>query len=316
MRSAAVCLLAVIGPLAACGRGAEAPEFTPRITDVTVFKDGHALVLSRGVADLDDGWCRTRDVPVPLLGAFWAFSPDDSLRIDTIRAGLVESEKSRPCLTFDEMLQANTGKRATIVEQFKDAAPVTHEGTILSLLQDDSRREVEVSRTLPADYSRYGPYHAQEDVRETREGKGRVSASFVMLKTDGGTRLIARENIRSVMLTEGEPATRYAEKKEVRQIAVRVLKDGKPAGRAEVGFVYVQKGIRWIPDYRIELLDGGKARVRLQATIFNELADIDNANLRLVIGVPSFLMKDERSPMAPRETAVQLGPFFAPPSYG
>jgi hypothetical protein len=301
---------------AGAAAAADVPEFRPRITDVTVFKDGHALVMARGPARLEDGWCRTRQVPVPILGAFWTFCPDDTLKIETVTAGLVDAQESRACLNFDEILQANTGKRAIIVEQFKDAVPLSDEGTILGILRDESRREVEVLRSLPAEYSRYGPYRPPQEVRETRENTGTTLASFVMLKTDAGVRLIARENIRGVTLADGEPVTKYAEKKQVRQIAVRVLKDGKPAQDAEVGFVYVQRGVRWIPDYRIELLDGGKARVTLQATIINELADIDNANLRLVIGVPSFLMKDDLSPMALQDAATQLGPYFAPPSYG
>jgi hypothetical protein len=89
---------------------------------------------------------------------------------------------------------------------------------------------------------------------------------------------------------------------------------GQPfQGEKEVGVVYLQKGIRWIPDYRIELLEGGKARLLLQGTVINELADMDNADLRLVVGVPNFLMKDELSPMALREVGLRLSSYFAPP---
>ena len=64
----------------------------------------------------------------------------------------------------------------------------------------------------------------------------------------------------------------------------------------------------------MELLEGGQARVTLQATIINEIADLDNVNMRLVVGVPSFIMKDTLSPLALREAAPKLSSYFAPPA--
>lgn len=296
---------------------ADAPEFDPRVTDITVFKDGHALVMARGQARFADGACRTREVPVPVLGAFWAFSPDQAVRIEAVTSHLVTAESRRPCLSFDEMIQANAGKRATIVEQFKDAAPASHEGVILGILQDDTPREADTTRMQPAEPVRYGYWHGYQppqEVRETREVRDRQLAGFVMLQTNAGVRLIARDSIRGITLADAEPATTFTDSKQVREITVRASRDGKPLDQAEIGFVYVQKGIRWIPDYRIELLEGGKARIRLQATVINELADFDDADLRLVVGVPSILMQGDRSPMALRDAAVRLSAYFSPPN--
>ena len=82
----------------------------------------------------------------------------------------------------------------------------------------------------------------------------------------------------------------------------------------KVGMEYLQRGLRWIPDYRIELLDDKQAKITLQATIINEVADLENVDLRLVVGVPSFLMKDQLSPLALREFGLQLGSYFAAPT--
>src|SRR5512137_1906765 len=46
---------------------AEAPEYAPAVKEITVFKDGHALVRAEGETKLEDGWCRLKDVPAPLL---------------------------------------------------------------------------------------------------------------------------------------------------------------------------------------------------------------------------------------------------------
>ncbi len=294
---------------------ADVPEFTPKITDVTAFKDGHALVMARSLTAFQDGWCRTRQVPVPILGTFWAFVQD--AEIDYLKAGLVEAEEERPCLTFEEMIKANTGKRVTIVEQPKDAEAISHEGTLLGILEHESEKEVEVSTTMPSGYDRSGRHYSRQNIRETKEDKIRSLASFVMIETDTGVHLIKRDAIRSIILEGKKPATTHVERKEVREISIHVVRKGKPLRKdTEVGIIYLQKGVRWIPDYRIQLLDNGKAKIVLQGTIINDLADMENVNLRLVVGVPSFLMKESLSPIALREIGLQLSSYFAPPARG
>ena len=73
------CMLAVLVCMAVFAHNAaadEVPVFETKVTDVTVFKDGHALIMCKGKAEVKDGWCRTFDVPAPLLGAFWTFVTD------------------------------------------------------------------------------------------------------------------------------------------------------------------------------------------------------------------------------------------------
>ena len=113
------------------GALADVAEFKPTITDVTVFKDGHALIMARGKVKLDNGWCRTTDVPAPVLGTFWAFAADKDSAVDCVRAGEVEVKDARPCLTMEEIIQANIGKPVMILEQVPIAPPVTHAGTLL-----------------------------------------------------------------------------------------------------------------------------------------------------------------------------------------
>jgi len=305
-------LIALVGPLAAL---AAEPELKTRITDVTVFKDGHALVLASGTVELKDGWARTRDVPVPVLGTFWAFVADKEAKVDFVKAGFVETQETRPCLSFDEMIQANVGKEVEIVEQPKDAPPQPHRGVLQGILQHKTSREVEASRSIPARRDRFGNYISGRKVREAREDTSTALAAFVMLKTDTGVVLIPRTSIRSIAIRDKDVATTHTETKKVREISMHVTKDGKPlAGRHELGMVYLQRGIRWIPNYRIQLLDDGKAHITLQGTIINELADVENADFRLVVGVPTFIMKGATSPVALRESALQLSAFFRPPS--
>ncbi len=297
--------------------GVEVEELTPKITDVTVFKDGHALFLARGSVRLRDGWCRTREVPVPVLGTFWTFAVQEDAQVDFVKAGFVEEQQSRPCLTFDEIIQANTGKRAIIEEQPKDADRVSHEGVLLGILQHKAEKEDEVKKQLPSGYDRWGRYNSGSEVRETELRKTEDMASFVMLRKDSGVQLIKRENIRGISLAEKDPVTAHAETREVREITMHVTGEKESLNKkTELGIVYLQKGIRWIPNYRIELLDDNKAKISLQGMIINEVADLEDVSLRLVVGVPSFCMKEQVSPIALREVGMSLGSYFAPPGQG
>jgi hypothetical protein len=79
---------------------------------------------------------------------------------------------------------------------------------------------------------------------------------------------------------------------------------------ANVGLVYLQKGIRWIPSYRITLDGKGNAVVRLQAVLLNELMDIQNVTANLVIGVPTFAFKDTLDPISLQRNSAQLSQYF------
>ena len=295
----------------------EVTEFEARITDVTVFKDGHALVMSKAKAEFQDGWCRTRDVPVPVLGTFWAFAVDKNAKVERVKAGFVEIEEERPCLSFVEMIQANAGKKASIVEKFDGSDPVTHEGRLLGILEHEAEKELDTTRSIPAGRDAWGNYRRAENVSEAEVRNVSSRASFVMLESADGVRLIKLENVKGINLIDQDFSTKHIEKKKVREISMRVVEKGRPVKKkGEVGMVYLQRGIRWIPSYTIELIDGGKAKVSLKGVIINDVSDLENVNLRLVVGVPSFVMKDNISPMALRERGLKLSSYFQPPSRG
>lgn len=293
-----VAVMAVVGTVRCVSVGAAVAEFTPKVSDVTVFKDGHALVMARGTVTTTDGWCRTREVPSPVLGAFWTFVNDNQSKVDQVQAALVDAATSRPCLTIAEIVQANLGRKATIQEN----SGATYEGVLLGV--PERARDEEEPPMPPRERSCGGRGFEVLPARP----------EFVLLRTMSGTKLIRHGEIRTITLTEKDPILVHAEKEKVRTVSIHVTRSGgSPDRPVEVGMIYLQKGVRWIPDYRVELLDGGKARISLQATIINELADLDNVTLRLVVGVPSFIMQETPSPMALREVNLRLSSFFSPP---
>ena len=302
--------LAAVALLLAAQAAMGAPEaFVPKVTDVTIFKDGHALIMARAKAKVEDGWCRTRAVPVPVLGTFWTYVADDKARVEFVRAGFVETQESRRCMNFDEMIQANKGKWARIV-----TGSDKYEGIIRGILEYEKKTEDVTTRSTQPGRDAWGRYVNPPEVREAAETETTARAEFLMLEVEGRTQLIKRGEIRDILLEGKQPATVHTEKKKVREISIRLTRNGKPAaGEAEVGMVYLQKGIRWIPDYRVELLADGKARVTLHGTIINDIADLEDVSLNLVVGVPSFIMKEQISPLALREVGLRLSSYFLPP---
>ena len=111
----------------------------------------------------------------------------------------------------------------------------------------------------------------------------------------------------------GAPKTAIPRKEEKKrtQLTLRLdWADGVPGTEVQAGLMYLQKGLRWIPSYKVDLDGEGQAMVRLEATVINELADLENAAVHLVIGVPSFAFADKVDPMALRQTLGDLGEFF------
>jgi len=81
--------------------------------------------------------------------------------------------------------------------------------------------------------------------------------------------------------------------------------------QADVGVMYLQKGMRWIPSYRVTLLDDGvSARLERQAALINDLIELDDVTVHLVVGVPRFQFEHTPDPIALSEQFAQLGSYF------
>jgi hypothetical protein len=276
--------------LTAVARAADQPAAPPRlpIKEVTAFKDGHAFVLHEGRLPTDAGGSVLMDyLPAPVIGTFWAYSADKNARLVSVVAGQQRKEIQRTALTLRELLEANVGAEAFIAE----TNGLRYPGTILGF---PTRSAAEIAATsLPS-------------APEALPQKGNV----VLLKTAEGTKALPVERIQDVTFKES-PRSKATNEEFRPSLTLKLDWGGRaPAQTAAVGLVYVQRGIRWIPSYRVDLDGKGQAQVKLQATLLNELADLEDATVQLVIGVPSFYFKETVDPMALQETAAQLSSFF------
>jgi len=257
------------------------------IKEVTIFKDGHALVLHAGKVPTDQAGNVVLDyLPTPLLGAFWPYSADKDAKLQAVTASQRYVRVERTALNLREILEANIGAEATITENTGQIYPAT----IVAL---PFRSGQELEATSPPNTVPQLP----------------VKGEVVLLKTQLGVKTVRVDAIRDVTIA-GEVHPKAAAEEFRNLLTLKMQWKGKPAGTADVGMMYIQKGLRWIPSYKVDIDGEGKASVKFQATLVNELADLQDVTAHLVIGVPSFTFQDSVDPIALQQQLAQLSPYF------
>ncbi len=243
------------------------------VRDVTIFKDGHAWVRHEGEVVLDGQGRSTFDeLPAAVLGTFWAGGGGEGVELVSATSGKRETRSEpMPAGSLPELLAANAGKRVRIVERPQSDAtvPKTWDGELVA-----------------------GP----------EESRG----SYILLKHAEGTVAIPVGNIASAdFATDFEDELTVKEEKGVLTLLFDVP-NGVLPNTTPASVSYLQRSLRWIPNYRITLGEGGIAQIELQATIVNDLADLSGVSADLVIGVPSFEFADQPDPMSLQEQLVRV----------
>lgn len=258
------------------------------IKELTVFKDGHALVAHEGQLPTDDRGNVVMDyLPTPVVGTFWAYSANPAATITSVVAAQRRTSVERTALSLPDLLAANVGAEVVIEE----AGTNRYSATILGI---PTRSSAELAASSPPGTPEALP----------------VKGNIILLKTTEGIRAVNIDQIQRVTFSHGyKPA---GAEEEFRNALTLNLDWGRtrPAKTANVGIFYLQKGFRWIPSYKIELDGESNAVVKLQATLVNELADIDDVSLNLVVGVPTFQFKDTIDPIALQQNLAQLSSYF------
>jgi hypothetical protein len=259
------------------------------VKEVTVFKDGHAFVLHEGNMPVDAaGDVRMDYLPTPVLGTFWPYSADKNVRLTAVTASPRRVLVARTALTIKDLLEANPGAQINLYD------PVDQKRYTAQIVEVPSRSADELEKTSPPDSGEKLP----------------EKSSLIMLKRSEGVQVVGLDRIQE--MTFLGPYKKTMESEEFRNLLTLKLdwQGARPGKTAHVGMVYVQKGIRWIPGYKISLDDKGNAAIRLQATLLNEMTDLDDVTLNLVIGVPSFFFQDTPDPISLQQAFAQLSPYF------
>jgi hypothetical protein len=276
-------------PAAACQLMPAIPAPMP-VHEVTLFKDGHAFVLQSGrMATNDAGDVTLDQLPSPVLGTFWPFASDRKARLRSVTSGRSDVRVERTALDLRQLVLGNAGAEVVVTE----IEGPTYKARIIGV---PARRPDERRRDPPAGGDPSG-------VRTVEP------AGVALLETEDGTKVVRLDRIRDVRFTGAYRST-VAEDDVLDRMTLRLDWEGAPQKEAEVGLVYLQKGLRWIPSYRIAIDGAGRATVTLQATIVNELVDLADVTANLVIGVPSFPFEDTPDPIGLQRAVAELSRSF------
>lgn len=262
------------------------------VKEITIFKDGHAFVLHEGKMPTGtDGNVTIDYLPRPIIGTFWAYSADASAKLTGVVSHKRVVPVKRTALTIPELIEGNIGAKVRITE----AGLAAYETTILGI---PTRSTEELGNSDPPGSPEKLPQRGD----------------IVLLKFEGGVKAVPISRIQEVTFLD-EPKLQLAGE-QFRDLMTLKLDWGRrrPERTADVGMVYVQRGFRWIPNYRIDIDGKGNAAVKLQATIVNELADVEDVKANLVIGVPKFAFENTIDPISLQQTVAQLSRHFRPDS--
>jgi len=253
----------------------EMPSFKPEIKRIAVFKNGYAFTYREGEATTLNGWVYTTNLPIGLMGTVWGYSGTPNTKVQQLLA----SETARP-----------------------DTETIMRVGDLFDLLKSNEGSRIHIdayeNKTFEGPYSLIG---------------SDANNYSIALQTERGTIVIAPGRIQTVEII-GKP---NFEKKVIvknapeNRLAIRTdgAKDGQPIN---LGVAALERGIRWIPAYRVEVKGEPikEATLELEAVLVNELADLKGSEVYFVVGVPSFAFKDTLSPLSLNQAFAGVSGYF------
>lgn len=249
---------------------AQMPEFNPEVKRVAVFKNGYAFTYREGEATTSNGWAYTTRTPIGVLGTVWGYSTSPNTKVMQLLAS--ESEKSELERVTDiaDILLANEGARIRFVDAYNNSGK-TFEGTYEILSKN---REFKLSSIST------------------------IQEINIALKTETGVMFFPITAIRNVEIL-GQPKYEKPKKTKENRLSIKVegVADGQ---KLNLGIAALERGIRWIPAYRVEVKGEPikEAKLELEAMLINDIADLKNSDVYFVVGVPSFQFQNEISPLS------------------
>ena len=280
--AAAACLafgpaVAVADPGAAPAEDENPHVWKPQTRSVAVFKNGLGFFMRQGDVQLRDGWCVAEQVPPAAFGTLAIFACDEKKVVDIVGSGPGE-----------------------VVEFDGRDAPKSPEA---------KRARLEASKNL-----RVQLHYKQKG--QDRSAAGRlisVGPDYVVLESDSSSFAVPVEGITKLQVLELPLRIHVAAESKDEKKAEKAAKE-EPAKGITLGMAYLRKGITWIPDYTLKVLDEDNAELTLRGTLINEAEDLVHTDVHLVVGVPHFVHTEYMAPLAVGQVIRTIGSAVPTPS--
>ena len=127
-----------------------------------------------------------------------------------------------------------------------------------------------------------------------------VGDKYVILESENNIFAVPLEGVKKLAVLENP-------------LRVHVASDDKTkVENTTLGMAYLRKGITWIPDYTLKLIDDDTAELTLRGTLVNEAEDLVHCNVQFVVGVPHFVHTDYLAPISVGQVIRTIGASVAP----
>lgn len=258
----------------------QAANFDPQVKRVAVFKNGYAFTYREGDVAIQNGWAYTSKVPVGVLGTIWGYSGTQNVKVTQLLASEGEKKEMERVVSLAEFLIANEGGRLKVTLYGGDNSKPTYEGQF-ELLSPNHNFELITGKINPSTID-----------------SNWIGNLSVALKTERGTLVIPFQQIQ---MAEVIGEAKWSKPKVSKEFRLGVKVDGAQNGQnVSLGLAALEKGVRWIPAYRVEIKGSPvkEAKLELEAMLINDLADLKDSEVYFVVGVPHFLFQDVTSPLS------------------
>ena len=259
-----VAFLSLISPVFA-----QMPEFNPEVKRIAVFKNGYAFTYREGETTTSNGWTYTTRTPIGVLGTIWGYTTLPNTKVIQLLASESEKQSTERVTDIIEILLANEGARVRFVDAYN-----------LNKIYEGTYEIISTNRQFLT-----SPVSGGQEIT-------------IALKTESGVMFFQSSLIRNVEIL-GQP--KYEKPKKIRETRLAVKVDGAKDGQnLNIGIAALERGIRWIPAYRVEVKGEPikEAKLELEAMLVNDLTDLKDSDIYFVVGVPSFLFQNEVSPLS------------------
>lgn len=190
-----------------------------------------------------------------------------------------------------EILLANEGSRIRFLDYYNNKQPVEGTYEIISPHRNFAYPQ-KGSESLPKEFS-------EERI-------------LVAVNTEKGKMMFSVGTMNNIEFLS-QPKMEKPKSTKENRLMMKV--DGaKGNEKTTLGIAALERGIRWIPAYRVEVKGQPikEAKLELEAMLVNELTDLKNTEVNFVVGVPHFLFQEQMSPLSMNAAFAGVSSFFQP----